>query len=169
MTRPLARALLLSLGGALAAAAWPVRALEVLDLDRGRLVALYPARPFQLQYRHSVYGVRVWEQFTVVGTEVVLEAVEAEGEAALEYYGLPRRPVRVGDRYRVAGLNQRWRELVVRATATGQRTLQVGRAVLPLFGEGREGHRIRIRVARAPAASVVLREALRWARGGERP
>lgn len=138
-------------------------------MDANRLVALYPAGPFQLLYRHSVYGARVWEQFAVAGTDVVLEAVEAEAEAAVEYYGLPHRPVRTGGRYRVAGVNQRWGELVVRATATGQRTLQVGRSVLPLFDEGREGHRIRIRAVRAPAGWVIVRQALRWVRGGEQP
>ncbi|MFN3285400.1 MAG: hypothetical protein ACK45F_03890 [bacterium] len=154
MKRALARALFLPLGGAVAAALWPVRALEVVDLDRDRLVAVYPAGPFQLRYRHSVYGGLVWEQFTAVGTELFLDSVEAEQEAALEYYGLPGRITRAAGRYRLSPVGQRLGELVVRATATGQRTLMVGHTSLRLHEEGREGHRVRIRVVRAPAGWV---------------
>ncbi|MDR7410023.1 MAG: DUF1850 domain-containing protein [Armatimonadota bacterium] len=151
-----ARALFLPLGGALAAALWPVRALEVVDLDRDRLVSVYPAGPFQLRYRHSVYGGLVWEQFTVVGTEILLDSVEAEQEAALEYYGLPQRVTQAAGRYRLSPVRQRLGELVVRATATGQRTLVVGRTSLPLYGEGREGHRVRLRGVRVPAGWLAL-------------
>ncbi|MDR7392431.1 MAG: hypothetical protein QN182_10200, partial [Armatimonadota bacterium] len=47
-------------------------------------------------------------------------------------------------------------KLVVRATATGQRTLVVGRTSLPLYGEGREGHRVRLRGVRVPAGWLAL-------------
>lgn len=165
----LARALFLPLGGAVAAALWPVRALEVVDLDRDRLVAVYPAGPFQLRYRHSVYGGLVWEQFTVVGTEVLLDSVEAEQEAALEYYGLPQRVTRLAGRYRLSPVGQRLGELVVRATATGERTLVVRRTSIPLYGEGREGHRVRIRVVRVPAGWVGWTLAWRQVRERVRP
>jgi hypothetical protein len=152
-----ARALLrvlLPLGG-LGAALWPVRALEVVDLDRNRAVALYPAERFRLRYRHSLYGGAVWEHFRLVGGELVLEALEAEQEAALEYYGLPQRPSRAGELYAVRGLRQRFGELVVRATATGERTLLLDSLTLPLYRD-REGHRVRLRAVRAPAAWVGL-------------
>lgn len=146
----------------MAAALWPVRALEVVDLDRDRTLAVWPAQPFQLRYHHSLYGGQVWEFFEVVGTEIVLEGVEAEQEAAAEYYGFPGRPARAGGRYRVSGIRQRFGELVVRATATGQRTLVVGSTELPLYAGGREGHRIRLRVVRAPSAWVAVNTL--WAR-----
>lgn len=153
----------------MAAALWPVRALEVADLDRDRPVAIWPAQPFQLRYRHSLYGGRVWEFFAVAGTEIVLEAVEAEQEAAVEYYALPKRPARAGGRYRVSGVSHRFGELVVRATATGQRTLLVGGLELPLYAGDREGHRIRIRVVRAPAAWVGVHALWTRVREGARP
>jgi len=158
------------LAGAVAAGLWPVAALEVVDLDRHRVVASFPVRAFQLRYRHSLHGGRVWEHFAVVGTQLVLVAVEAEREAALEYYGFPQRVVRWGNRYRVFPVGRGMPELVVRGTATGQRTLLLGKLALPLYGHDREGHRFRVRVARAPAAWVGLW----WAwehlqRGRQRP
>lgn len=160
-------ALALAVGGA-ALALWPVRVLEVVDSDRQQPVAVLPAGPFQLRYRHSLYGGTVWEQFRVVDTEIVLEAVEAEQEAALEYYGLPQRVTEHAGRYRLWPVGHRVRELVVRATATGQRTLVVGRWALPLYTQDPEGHRVRLRVARAPVARVAVHELRRWlpARGG---
>ncbi len=152
-----ARALLrvlLPLGG-LGAALWPVRALEIVDLDQNRVVALYPADRFRLRYRHSVYGGVVWEYFRLVGGELVLEGLEAEQEAALEYYGLADRPRRAGELYAIRGLRQRFGELVVRATATGERTVLLGSLTFPLYRD-REGHRVRLRAVRAPAAWVGL-------------
>jgi hypothetical protein len=154
--KAVARIFLVPLGGAVAAGLWPVPALEVVDLDRHRVVASFPVRAFQLRYRHSLYGGRVWEHFAVAGMELVLVAVEAEREAAVEYYGFPQRVVRRGNRYRVFPVGRRMPELVVRGTATGQRTLLLGRFALPLYGHGREGHRFRVRVTRAPAAWVGL-------------
>lgn len=167
MGRGFVWALAFTLGGA-ALAAWPVRVLEVVDLDREQRVAVYPAGPFKLRYRHSVYRGRVWEHFTVVGTDLVLEAVEAEQEAALEYYGLPQRATVQAGRYRLFLVGHRLSQLVVRATATGQRTLLVGRWSLPLYAAGREGHRVRLQVVRTPAVQVALEALLRWARPGGR-
>lgn len=147
--------LLLPLGG-LGAALWPVRALEVADLDRNRVVALVPTDRFRLRYRHSVYGGLVWEHFRVADGELVLEGVEAEQEAALEYYALPQRPLRVRGHFAVHRLDHRLGELVVRATATGERTLLLDGLTLPLHRGGREGHRLRLRAVRAPAAWVGL-------------
>lgn len=154
--------------GGIALAAWPVRMLEVVDLDREQRVAVYPAGSFQLRYRHSVYRGRVWEHFTVVGTDFVLEAVEAEQEAALEYYGLPQRATVHRGRYRLSLVGHRLSQLVVRATATGQRTLLVGRWSLPLYAAGREGHRVRLQVVRTSAIRLALETLLWRARSGGR-
>jgi len=140
----------------LAAAAWPLQVLEVADLDEGRLLAALPAQSFQLRYRHSLYRGYVWEHFSVSGTHLTLEAVEAEREAAGEYYGLLHRVVRTDGRYRVSAATAPVEELVVRATALGERALLLGRFALPLYPD-REGHRIRIRVVRGPVAQVALR------------
>ncbi len=163
------RILLVPLGGVVAAGLWPVHALEVADLDRNRVVASFPAQEFQLRYRHSLYGGRVWEHFAVVGKELVLVAVEAEREAALEYYGFLPRVVRRGDRYRVSPLAQRTTELVVRGTATGQRTLLVGRSALPLYGHDREGYLLRVRVVQVPAVWLGLRWAWEHAHARRQP
>ncbi len=152
MARLLARVLLVPASGVVVAGLWPVRTLEVVDLDADRLVALYPVARFQLRYRHSLYRGLVWEQFRLVGTDLVLDAVEAEQEAALEYYRFAQRVTRAGPRYRVTGLQQRLGELVVRATEKGERTLVVEGGELPLFAHGREGHRMRLRAVRVPAA-----------------
>ncbi|MDR7416069.1 MAG: DUF1850 domain-containing protein [Armatimonadota bacterium] len=141
----------------LIAALWPVPALLVQDLDGPEVMGIFPVGPGQtlhLRYRHSLYGGRVWEHFRIGREGLVLVAVEAEREAALEYYGLPRRI-----RYRtgggiVEGLKLPVGELVVRATSLGERTLVVGGRAIPLAA-GREGHRIRLRVVSLPAVRLV--------------
>jgi hypothetical protein len=158
---PSPRALRLGLLGTLAAltvALWPVPTLLVEDLDEPEVMGIFPVvpgQPLHLRYRHSLYGGWVREHFRAGRDGLVLVAVEAEREAALEYYGLPQRI-----RYRtkeggiVEGLKFPVGELVVRATSLGARTLVVGDHAIPLAA-GRDGHRIRLRVVCLPAVRLV--------------
>ncbi len=138
-------------------ALWPVDAVVVDDLDASRTLVELPARPGQevvLRYRHSRYGGEVWEHLVVQRGGFLLTKLVAEREAALESYGLPH-PIRHREgRAVLAGLRIPVGELVVRATALGERTLLVAGQVIPL-AVGREGHRIRIRVGKAPVARLI--------------
>jgi len=153
----------------LAVALWPVPAIAVEDPDAHRTVAriaLYPDRTVALRYRHSLYGGRGWEHLSVEGTGFVLTALEAEHEAALEYYGLRGRVVHRSGRAVLAGLHVPVGTPVVRATALGERTLIVGGQTIPLTSWG-EGERVRLRPDFMPfgaAAWDALRQMLPWPR-----
>ncbi|MCS7173588.1 MAG: hypothetical protein N0A24_09470 [Armatimonadetes bacterium] len=133
-------------------ALWPVPALLVQDLDEPGVVGIFPLRPgeiLSLRYRHSRYGGWVWEHFQAGANGLVLTGLEAEQEAALEYYGLPQRIRYRAGRAAIEGLRVSVGEVVVRATSLGERTLVVGGRAIPLAA-GREGHRIQLRVVSLP-------------------
>jgi hypothetical protein len=148
---------------------WPVPAVAVEDPDAHRTVArivLLPDRTVALRYRHSLYGGRVWEHLAVEGTGFVLTALEAEHEAALEYYGLRGRIVHRNGRAALVGLHVPVGAPVVRATALGERTLIAGGKTIPLTSWG-DGGRVRLRPDFMPlgeAAWNALRRALPWPR-----
>lgn len=153
----------------LAAALWPVPAVAVEDLEAHRTVAriaLHPGETIVLRYRHSLYGGWVWEYLTVQGNRLVLTALEAEREAALEYYGLSGRIVRRNGRAFLDGLHVPVGAPVVRATALGERTLIAGGKVIPL-ATWREGGRFCLRPGSMPLGEVAwntLGQALLWPR-----
>ncbi len=153
----------------LAVALWPVPAIAVEDPDAHRTVAripLYPDRTVVVRYRHSLYGGQVWEYLAVEGSGFVLTALEAEHEAALEYYGLRGRIVHRNGHATLAGLYVPVGSPVIRATALGERTLIVGGQTIPLTSWG-EGARVRLRPGSMPFGEAIwnaLGRALAWPR-----
>lgn len=138
-------------------ALWPAPVLLVEDLDEPGVMGIFPLMPgetLSLRYRHSLHGGRVWEHFRVSGRGLVLTGLEADREAALEYYGLPGRIRHRADRVAIEGLRLFVGGLVVRATSLGERTLVVGGRAISLAA-GRKGHRIRLRVVYLPGARLV--------------
>jgi len=138
-------------------AAWPIPAIVVEDIDGGGRVAAMAAPEgtiLALRYRHSLHGGLVWEHLRVRDGALVVEAVEAEREAAAEYYRLASPIRRNGARFRVDGLARRLPDLVVRATRLGERALVAAPGVLTLGDAARDGHRIAITVRRWPRALV---------------
>jgi|DewCreStandDraft_1066081.scaffolds.fasta_scaffold00216_30 hypothetical protein len=136
------------------------RVLEVEDADAQRdllMTVIREGEAVTLRYRHSLYGGLVWEVLRVRGDRLVLEEVEAEREAALEYYQFAGKVVRMDGRFRVTGLDLAVRELYVRATQLGGRTLIVRGRELSLPGEGREGHLIRIRLSKRSLLWFLVR------------
>jgi hypothetical protein len=90
----------------------------------------------------------------VRGGALALEAVEAEREAAAEYYRL-RGPIRRhGARFRVDAAARPLPEIVLRATRLGERTLITRHGALPLAVAAGDGHRVRITVR--PLARALL-------------
>lgn len=137
----------------------PVGVLEVVDADASRVVLVAVVRDGEavtLRYRHSLYGGLVWEVLRVRESGLVLEELEAEREAALEYYQVNRKVVRKNGLFRVEGVSLPVGDLYVRATGLGERTLILQGRELPLAGSGREGHRIQIRVRRRPFVWALL-------------
>lgn len=138
---------------------WPISWLEVRDVDASRTLLLSVVSEGEvvtLRYRHSLYGGFVWEILAIRGGRFVLEELEAEREAALEYYQVNGRITAVNGRYRISGLHQPFEALQVRATLLGGRTLIFRGKEIPLAGSEGDGHLVWIRIARGPLVQFLL-------------
>ena len=92
---------------------------------------------FALDYVHSYYRAPAQERFTAGDDgSFRLESVASRRAAVLDYYELAGRRVRDDGRLRLfPHAQRRYERLPLIATATGRRTLVVGKRRLPLYGE----------------------------------
>lgn len=103
-----------------------------------------------LRYRHSLWGVTVQERLVALPSGLRLEEVRAPTPEVASYYAIPGALLRrEGPVYAlVAPGGPAVPELLVRATETGQRAVQVGTRCLAL---SQVGERVRLRVRWVPA------------------
>lgn len=134
-----------------AAAAWPVDALKLENIDRGsvRWLPLAPGQVFSITYRHSIYDQPVTEEFVAGESDIRLIAVASESGAVREYFGIDA----AGDRHP--------RDLTMPAirfrVATGvAQQMQAGATRLSFLDLGASGEAIDVSVAKISSLRYLL-------------
>jgi hypothetical protein len=98
-------------------------------------VSLPASGGFALAYRHSVYGAPARERFAAEGGGFRLRSLGSPSAAVLDYYALAGRRTRAGGWLRLVPHDRRrYERLPLIASATGRRSLLVGKRRIPLYG-----------------------------------
>ena len=137
---------------------WPVSALEIANATTHQTIARLAVAgdaPLRLTYRHSIYRAPAAEEFAVGEEGLDLVRLASPSPAVLEYYARSEPIVASGAGYEIRLAPERHAALALLASELGQRTVAYAGHELPLHHLAADGHRVTLRVVRAPRVTLL--------------